>query len=267
MIQKFNIIIIQFLLLVFASCETGFDYEPKIIKEVYFFDGMISNISSRNYFTVNKLSKTGEMVPVRGAEIVIYDTYGHRKTMHESKSGYYTLPGFRGFPGYTYHVQIDVDGKEFSASSKTYRSNQRFKITTSPASGGKLNLFYDYNGSLETDEFYRFALIINGKRYDNKEWLHVRHIKQGSKIFAIAQNIDIEINDTVEVEVQSLPYDAYQFYLELLIYYAEQDNESLFSPSPVFPQGNFNNGAEGVFRASHIVSKTIIIDEGSGLEE
>lgn len=265
--QKNYIVLIPLLILVLDSCETDFTYEPNIIEEVYFIDGMVSNHSLRNYVSVNKLSRSGEMVPVHGAEILITDTYGHRKTMSESKPGYYILPDFRGFPGYTYHVKIYVDGKEFIASSKTFRSNHYFKITTSPSAEGKINLFYDYNGSLMTDEFYRVALIINGKRFDNKEWLHVRHITRESKIFGIAQNLDLEINDTVEVELQSLPYDAYQFYLELLLYYAEQDNESLFSPSPVFPQGNFNNGAEGVFRVSHIISKKIIIDENSGIAE
>ncbi len=262
-----HFIFFPLLILVLASCETDFDYKPNIVEEVYFIDGMISNLSSRNYVVVNKLNTSGEMVPVQGAEILITDTYGQRVTMLESKPGYYVLPDFRAFPGYTYHVKIDVDGKEFIASSKTFRSNQRFKITTSPSSGGKLNLFYDYNSSLKADEFYRVALIINGERFDNKEWLHVRHITQGSKIFGIAQNLDLEINDTVEVEIQSLPYEAYQFYLDLLIYYAEQDNESLFSPSPVFPQGNLSNGAEGVFRVSHIVSKKIIIDDDTGLAD
>lgn len=242
------------------GCEADFEYDPIIDEEIYFIDGLIANIASRNYVTVNKLSSSGEMVAVSGAEVILSDNYGHRYKFHESIAGRYVLSKFRGFPGYTYFLKVKAGDREFHASTKMHSANRKFRITTKPVSDNRTNIYYDYNNLLEKDEFYRIALIINGERFENREWLHVRHITNGSKIFPVAENVRLDNNDLVQVELQSISFDVYQFYLELLLYYSEQDNESLFAPSPGFPEGNFTNGAEGVFRASHILITDAVIN-------
>lgn len=239
------------------GCEADFEYDPIIDEEVYFIDGIVTNIASRNCVTVSKLTSSGEMLAVSGAQVLVSDNYGHRYLFKETVPGRYVLPDFRGFPGFTYYLKITADDREFHASAKMQHANHKFRITTKPASNNQTNIYYDYNHSLDSDEFYRIALIINGKRFENKEWLHVRHITNGSKIFPVAENFLLDRTDMVQVEVQSLSFDVYQFYLELLLYYSGQDKESLFAPSPSFPDGNITNGAEGVFRASHILAKKV----------
>ena len=140
----------------FIGCLTPIDFPVEIAGGQLVFSGQISTLSEQNIIELGTTAETLRLpFPIGSASIMLYDDLGNSFSYLEdgNKPGVYTLPGFAGVPGRSYHIEVILPNK------KVYRSTPE----KMPDSSQSDTVYYevveenvvDFEGTYQTQNFLK----------------------------------------------------------------------------------------------------------------
>jgi hypothetical protein len=166
--------------------------------------------------------------------------------------------------GRTYY--LNIQHKEKTYQSESYlppvtdidRLEVRFVKETVSKDEGYYIYFFAKEPQGETN-YYRFLVYENDSLYNGSNDLLIAN---DDFLKGDIENLELgypfKLNDKVRLEMHSLTKKAYDYYNGLLNVY--NSDGGLFSPPPVNPPSTINNGAIGIFRASSVAAREVIIE-------
>jgi hypothetical protein len=202
---------------------------------------------------------------VSNATVIMSDNIGNIDTLVQTSPGVYKTRKIAGVKLHTYTLTVNVDGKIYSAISTlpdlypvdslgyTYYSKRDifhrkgyYPLAYSKEPQNQEN-YYQW-------KFFRNDTLLNSKR--NDIWVAddktVKASIRGLEFPYVYQQFD-----TASVKVFSITKEAFDFYTGLQ---AQIRNDGgFFSSPPANAQGNFSNGALGLFQTSSVDSLGIVI--------
>jgi len=260
LISKF-VLVISISLSIF-SCEKIIDIPVDESAQKVVIEAATSNLLGDSYVLLSKTATLyGQNIfkKVNNGTVKITDKNGVEVTFTEDGTdvGKYTHTTFVVTPNNTYTLQVNIEGKDYSAESSTQSTTVIDSIYVvkepnngfSPGGGGtnendSINLvFLAYSDKVNEKNYYRFNVYTNGDR--NKR-MNITDDKVTNE-----QNINgpffdsYESKDTVLVEMVNMDKANYTYFYSL----ANTSNGGPFSASPANPVTNLDNGALGYFGA------------------
>jgi len=201
---------------------------------------------------------------VTTAIVIITENSSLVDTLIQIKPGvYHTKKIMQAAVGNTYDLLIRYDGESYESSTELKSVSDLDSLTYEFE---EENIFLDegYYVSLWAQEpegmgdYYRWIYYSNGEIADSLDLLYSSdEFIDGSYISGFQLFYTQQLGDTVLVEQLSLNEDAYEFYRQL----DEQESfGNLFDTPPANITGNISNRAWGLFEASSVKSKEIIIE-------
>jgi hypothetical protein len=227
-------------------------------------DGLVSDQPGpyfvRLSLTADVYSK--EVEKINNAFVTITDNLGNRDILTRAEDGVYQTDSLVGAIGRTYTLTVVYNGKAYTSTSTM---SNGITIDSLGYKFQKESLVYDEGYYLtlfgtepqEEKNYYRWYIAEN----DTLE----KDIELGDDQFLGAELKDIMIErkafdkgDTARVEVHSLSETEYKYYIGLNN--VIENDGGLFSSPPKNPEGNISNGALGIFRASKVSIKEVVIE-------
>jgi len=244
------------------------DSTPRLVVEGNVFDGP-------GPFTVH-LTRSASFYnsdpppSVQGAHVRISDSAGNSEDLSEGANGVYTSSSIVGVPGRTYSLEVESEGKTYTASN------------TMPEPDPIDSMTYEYLDStdyafLSAQDFGDFITMYHTDQAGIADFYQVRLYKNGAldkpnitkntysdQFFDGLQNKELLLahpfhaGDTVTVELWSIDHVAYDFYTTLNSV-SDNNGGGPFSGVPENPITNISNGAYGFFGASAVTRSTVVI--------
>jgi hypothetical protein len=186
----------------------------------------------------------------------------------DSAAYYFSTLAFAGQEGTTYYLNVMIDGQTYQSSDELFAlapiDSLSYAIdedeAADPEDEGFIYEVYFYMKEPQaTKDYYLFKFYRDGEEvYDSYESVYV------SNDDLLKENIDgvsaaafYELGDTVTVRSYSLSEPAYRFYTDVSS--AMNNDGGIFGPPPANPRTNITGGALGVFQASWVREKNIVI--------
>ncbi|TVQ07548.1 MAG: DUF4249 domain-containing protein [Bacteroidetes bacterium] len=264
-------IIVVVLALLLVSCEEKIDLRVGETSERFLVvDGKITSDTTEH---VVNLSLSGgfyledETPRVSGAKVVIYDNAGNEFLLRETIPGKYVTEGdVAGEIGVTYTLAIDYDGRTYKASSTmkrvpeidslSYRwDNQKgsYRILLfgqEPEGRGDNYMWHLYKNNKHVTHTVDKVQIANDEFFDGN------YIK-GFEVDWWAHDFDFQKGDTVTVAMHSITGEAFDFFMGV---FTESTNGQMGSRPPANIPSNVSQGALGLFHASAVTRKSVVIE-------
>lgn len=252
----------------FSSCEKVISISLQPAEKKYVIEGMVSDqINSCKVYISRTMNfdESNIFKGVPGAQVILLTPQDQEIPLTETAAGLYENPGFRGIPGNTYRLKVQVDGQTFTASSKMPVKvhidtlfirentffNEKVKLLNvqfrDPAGKGNCYRFVQHvNGVKDKTIFVRKDDLIDNERVSTQ--LFTRNDEEGD-----GDASKIKTDDTVMGEMLCIDPDVYKYWFSLN-QSATGANESA---SPANPVTNITGGALGYFSAHTYDAKTI----------
>jgi len=230
-------------------------------------DGMESRIviegivSNKFGSTQVKISKTSgiyddeSILPVSGAMVNISDNHGNSEILNETSDGIYRTSNIRRSPGTTYFLNVEVDGKEYTAESKyplpiILDSTKITRQNTWSTSHYLEAFFSEHPGD---EDYCLINFYQNGYFLWWDQILYSDKFRDGQPI--LIDNLDTEffLHDVVKIEVFTFEKPIYEYYSVIKDLdnedYSEDEEEPLFDLASANPPSNISNNGLGYFSA------------------
>jgi hypothetical protein len=263
-------IVVVALTLFLVSCEEKIDLS--IVNEAprkLVVDGMITTDTTSH---VVKLSYTGgfyldgQTSRATGAKVVILDDQGNTFNLQEKSPGmYFTETNVFGQVGVEYTLSIDLEGDRYEATSTMQRVTpidsllwrwdnfkQSYRILLygqEPVGKGDFYMWHlEKNGEWLTKQINQ--ILITNDDFSDGNYI------QGLEVDYWEMEFNFQPGDTVRVMQHSLTKTAFDFIVGVL---TEHNNGQVAMRPPSNVASNISNGALGLFHASAIAQKTVVI--------
>lgn len=192
---------------------------------------------------------------VSGAAITIKDsTTGLRDSLTEVSSGLYvTHMLLQGIPGHIYILNVDLNGKIFSASSTMPQPVLLDSVTFDTSDNKQIRAIANYQDPAGIVNYYKYSTVINGvldKRFQTFE----DRLSDGRYIQDKMDDDSSEIrrNDVVQLSLVGIDKAVYTFLSQAENIAYANDNQA----APATPTSNITGGCLGYFSAQTVSSKT-----------
>jgi hypothetical protein len=262
------------------SCEKTITLDINESKTQISIEGQVTDVPGYQYVKVSRsvdFYSSGKTPRVTDATVVMNDdegnvyTFIHNPNNHADSLGYY-LPEtpFTGVVGRTYTLNVMVDGVTYTAHDKIYRVVPIDKLEydidqdekDDPEIPGRYyELLITVKEPKETKDYYLFKAYRNDSlTYDSDTDVYYADDELiGENIDGLPLPVYYSMNDKARIEVYSLSREAYIFYrdLEKVL----NNDGGLFGQPPSNPRSNFNNNALGLFQASSMAQKSLVVGE------
>ena len=259
-------ILLLFILTIISSCTKVIDLKLDSAAGQLVIEGNVSSVGG--YQTV-KLSQnvpftnTNTYPPVTGATVSISNQSGFKNILTEGPAGTYSINNLFGVAGDTYTMNVETQGKTYTASS-TMPSIVILDSLTSKDSpfdsskNGKIkkDISAYFDDPVGVDNQYRFVMYVNGvqvKRifaYDD-EFTDGRHVS----IDLFEDDIDIYAGDTIRVDMECIDKPMYTYWFTLM----QQENNGPGGVAPSNPPTNITPATLGYFSAHTTQSMTVLV--------
>lgn len=256
-------IILFFTVVFFASCDKEIQLPLDPNASLLVIDASITDEPGPYFVQLSKskeISNTQSYAYVENASIIIYDNTGQRDTLAYTKNGIYQTKRIQGTYGNTYHLEVLVDGKKYTATSTM--SNKvpldNLRINTFLVNGEtRYSVIPVYTDPVQLGNSYRFIQKINDTLDQtfhvfndnlNNGKVNQRPLRGGS------DSLEVKLNDIVSVEMQCITRPTYLYYYTLNLQSGAGPGGGT---TPANPPTNIQGGALGIFSA-HTVAKKII---------
>lgn len=269
-----NIILLCIAIGIIFSCEDVIELdldrvEPRMVVE--------ANISNQPGPYAVFLSETRDFYddnnfkPRAGADIIIYDEVGNRDILRETTPGTYQTNTIRGIPGVKYTLDINYDGKKYTAfSTMPVHFNP---IDSLIVAYEEESIFRDegYYATVTTqdpkgvDNYYRLKIFVNDKVYVFNEGDEDADEYEDDNLYLFndkytdGQYLDfdlsptLKIGDKVKVELYHINKSSYDYYRTLL------DAIGTGGLAPANPISNFGEEALGNFNTYVVFSDSTVV--------
>ncbi|WP_231459078.1 MULTISPECIES: DUF4249 domain-containing protein [unclassified Pedobacter] len=250
-----NIILYIFLGLIFTSCKKIIDVDTNNAAPQIVIEG---NISNRLIAQQIRISKTvgyddlSNYPAVRGAKVTVNDSRGNTYNFTESLPGLYVF-AMRGIPGITYTLQVDVDGKSYSAISKmpAVVPLDSIGVVKNTFFGNEnINVAAYVSDPVNVENFYRFNLYVNDNLSD-RIYVNNDRLTNGNKLrlqlfYDGPNDEDLKKGDKVAVDMECIDSNIFDYWYALNQQTGRGPNQGT---TPANPTSNLSNGALGYFSA------------------
>lgn len=268
----------KYILLILAAylcsqCETPIDLDLDQHEPQYVIEGLITNETATHFIKISKTVPFNSTTPaerVKGAVVSIIDDHGNRYDFTETSDGVYQAgTPFAGSTGRTYHLDLAVDGRHFSAEetmppiaaidSIVYTVNEQEREKPEVENEYyEVLLFMDEPQATRDQylaKFYRNGVLDN---FNGEEVYYFDDELLAGEIRGLAAPHFYSRQDTFRFELYSLTPKAFRYFYEL-------DNNinsdgGVFSGTPANILTNLEGGAIGYFQVSGVVAAEVIIE-------
>jgi len=240
--------------LFFYSCEDIIRVDLKNAEPQVVIEGTVSLQPGPYKVKISRTAdyfKPSNFPPVTGADVEIKDDQGHLEVLQEQPGGIYQTKTLKGKTGYVYTLRVEVDGREYTASSTMRRvvPIDSMKAEFLPGGGFRESGYYlhcFFTDPPEKGNNYRLIAYVNGTP-DETIYLINDTFVNGKSIDYFLYFASYQNGDTAIVELQSVDNPVYE-YLSTLSDIVE--NRGGNNPAnPGNPNTNISGGALGYFGA------------------
>lgn len=247
--------------LFFLSCEKVIELDLKDADPVVVIDAGVSDFNGNQVARISRtynFTEPNRFNGATGAKVVLTSDAGTTWNYTEVGNGVYQSTRFRGRPGTTYTLNVTLDGKTYSASSKMPE-----KVLLDSLTFRQFNVFgsissyiaVNYNDPPGVQNQYRNILSVKGKIEDDS--VNEDRFDDGNKVTNVLfyELDDLMSGDSVRVEFQCIDRNVYKYFYTM----GQNSGEGGPPVAPSNPPSNFTNGALGVFSAYTSSSRIAII--------
>lgn len=184
---------------------------------------------------------------VRGAKVTVTTSNGQVFSFTDTDDGIYRSPRFKGLPGTTYSLKVDLEGHTYRASSTMPREVPADSIVFK-----KITVFgkdYVYPAVYYVDppgeqNQYRYLVKVN-HQFKSDQVIDDRFSDGNSTSDMIRLDDGVLRGDRVDLEMQCIDRKVFKYYYAI----AQIGGDSGPPVAPSNPVSNIDNGALGVFSA------------------
>lgn len=259
-VSNIRFAIVMLLLPAIISCQKVVDLKLKDASGQLVIE---ANVTNTNTQTV-KLSRnvaftsTNNYPAVSGAVVTVSDQTGKIYQLIEGAAGVYSLSQFRGISLTNYNLNVQTDGKTYTASSTM---PARVSLDSIFAKNNEFNSKQRYISVAYADPAgvknqYRFVMYVNDVQV-NSVFAYNDDLTDGRYVNAQLRQFDIDIypGDTVKIEMQCIDPAIYAYWESLQ---QQQGNGPGGGVTPSNPPTNLTNNALGYFSAHTTQTRTLI---------
>lgn len=256
--MKLRIYILLITSFLLSSCEDIIDINLNDAAAQLVIVGEIHNRSDSQVVTISKTVAFKNDIPFDGvsnARVEVIDEQGNIFTFTEQSPGVYIAENFWGMERVSYDLHVQLDGEEYTASSRMPQLVQVDSVGTSVT-----NIFGEerkyvslkYLDPLHEVNYYRYTMRVNNGPV---RFVHVANDKfnDGKYVSERLTNFDEELvtGDSVVLYMQCIDEAMFNFWNTV-----QTNNPG--AAAPANPPSNISNGAFGYFGA---YSATEIVTE------
>ena len=197
----------------------------------------------------------GKAKPVSGAIVIIRSEANGDILYEEVEPGLYRTGNFKGEPGITYYLNVNVDGKVFTASSKMPEPVEMDSIVLKRSSGFN-SYFYKlhcyFTDKKDEENYLWFKYYQNDEPASNTAYLYNDKNSDGQKVeYDDFNGLYLRQQDRLRLEVIALDRNAYNYIYSLFGYQSDIDVDlpELFPSNSYNPNTNISNEGLGYFSA------------------
>jgi len=265
--------------LLLFSCEDVIQIDLNSTNPAIVLEAKINDTSSVSTLVITKSSdfyKQSEFERVSNAVVILSNEKGANATMIEALPGEYRTDLIKGTPSTKYSIEVNVDGFIYNAQSTMPNKVEIDSLSIEKGLNrpggengkGRYILHIYFKDEPNIANYCRFKISHNSKAiagfivYEDK-------FTDGNDIDARiqldAEKLNLNINDNITVELQSIDKAMYDFYKTANSVNASSSTSggrpSSTSVAPTNPVTNWSNKALGYFSAYTSSTKLIKIPE------
>ncbi len=262
-------ILLALLVLLMASCQKVIninlnDANPQVVIEAALYEGQhdfkVHVTQTASYF--------GDDVPaaITDAVVTLNDPNSGVITLNNNGNGWYEVPALTAFPNTRYELNVQANGKSFTASADLPLHTQIDTFSTKPFGGfgppdpdqGEQLLLVHFKDTAGIKNYYRVVITQNNQLLSKPEFYYIfdDQIRDGLPIEAPLFTSLFFKGDSVDVELLGMDAGVYDYFTTLRDVLSGDANTGA---APANPNSNFNNGALGYFAAYSSSKKSIVI--------
>jgi hypothetical protein len=247
----------------FCSCETVIDVPLNDADKRLVIEGTVTNDSN---FCVVKISKVSNFYTsnafnaIANATVKIIENGITEYNLLQIAPGIYKANGFIGTIGSNYQLNVSVDGKQYTATSKMPDIVAIDSLTLKDDfffGGLSKVVTCHFQDPIDFTNYYRYKSFFNdsideGINLDKDQFFNGEYIDKD--IFGYSDDFQNKYGDSVTVELWSTDSKVYDYFFTLASTLSAGSGQFA---SPANPNSNLSNGAMGFFSAHAISRKGI----------
>ncbi|RYY57994.1 MAG: DUF4249 domain-containing protein [Chitinophagaceae bacterium] len=248
------------------SCEKVIDIDLKSADKKFVIEANLSNQAGncRVLLTRTKdFDESNSFEGVTGALVTIREEGGATTALGAVQDGVYESATLAGTSGKTYHLSVQVDGQEFTATSTMpvfVRLDTIYVTRETLFSDGQLIVNAEFQDPPGPGNNYRFIQYFNGVKEDqlqfmNDDYTDGRYVNSKLFYFNDDDEDDLKQGDEVLVEMYTIDANMYKYWFSLFRSSTGDSNQA----TPSNPVSNMQGGALGYFSAHTKQSKGMVI--------
>lgn len=196
---------------------------------------------------------------VEGATVILRDDLGTVDTLAEFAPGGYATSHLIGTPGRTYTLSVSTEGRTFTAESTMpapVPMDSLYNQTVNFFDGLRYPVFALITDPAGTANQYRYITWVNGiRRAGSVVTEDDTFDGQSTRIFIQGPGAQIEVGDTVRVQMQAIDPAVYEYFASL----SSTGDGPGASSAPANPYTNLQGGAIGFFSAHAVDERTFVV--------
>ena len=245
------------------SADTRIVIEGNITPEQGPYEVMIT--TSGDYYNAEGI------MPISGADVIMYDDFGNSDTLMEESDGIYLTNSLIGQSERTYAIDVVYNSTRYSGSdylpNKIYIDSLSYQEV--PKNGGPppenpekkvYNIYCNFNDPEDTEDYYRFTIDINGEEPEGRGSgynIASDQLFNGQHVKYVLWYIEAAPQDTITIKMDAIGFNTYEYYRTL----NDALNSGGMGGTPYNPITNLNNDALGYFGAYARDTASLILEK------
>jgi len=233
-----------------ASCEKIIDPDLKAAEPRIVIEGGITNRFENHLVKISRTIPFKEETTfngIKGAQVTVRTSGGQVFSFSAAADGIYRSPRFRGLPGTTYNLEVNVEGNTYRSSSTMPRLVEADSIVFK-----QISIFgksYIYPSVYYTDppgeqNQYRYLVKVNDI-FKTSQVIDDRFSNGNSTSDMITFDDGVLRGERVDLEMQCIDRDVFKYYYAI----SQMEGDGGPPVAPSNPVSNIDNGALGIFSA------------------
>lgn len=257
--QSIKTIVVTLLIgVAFAGCTKIIEVDLKNADPKIVIEGMVTNSGAAKVSITKSVpfSNSNVFPAITGASVTITDNAGGVFVLAENTPGNYTNNSLIGVEGRTYQLTVGLNGKEYKGSSTMPAKVPLDTILLEQIAFVTDNIWIvkpKYTDPPGFGNYYRFIETINNVR-NPAIWVWDDKLSNNgvSTRPLIQADSTIEINDTIEVEMQCIDRNVFRYFSAL-------ESVKSNSTTPTNPDTNISGDVLGYFSAHTSQKKKVLV--------
>ena len=262
------------------SCEETITIDTSTTDSKVVIEGLVTNVASGSYVKLSRSRNfydNGQTARITDAQVTVNTSTGEQIVFIHNPSGgtdsigyYFPNPNFAGTVGTTYTLNVEVEGKTYTAAEEMQPVTTIDSLTSKidedefddPEEPGRhFAVFFFAKEPQDRADYYLFKFYRNGELL--LDWPTDIYIADDEALGETIDDVEIagyfKEGDKAKVEMYSLTRNGFIFYSDLSTLL--NNDGGMFSPPPANPRTNLSNGAMGYFQVSAVDALEITVED------